>query len=150
MALKKGDILPDFALPDQEGVDFSHTDLKKGSPVVIYFYPKDFTPGCTKEACSFRDRYQDFQSMGAEVIGVSSDSVSRHQRFREKFSLPFRLLSDKDGSLRKKFGIKDQLFGLLPGRETFVFDRDHRLAHRFNSMQSSPHITQALKVLERL
>ena len=92
-------------------------------PVVIYFYPKDNTPGCTMQACGFRDSYEDFIDLGAEVIGVSSDTVNSHKKFTSQYKLPFTLLSDSDKKLRKLFGVPDKLFGLLPGRVTYIINK---------------------------
>ena len=121
MAIQIGDKLPHFTAVKPEGTTFDSNSIQN-KPVVIYFYPKDNTPGCTTQACSFRDAYQDFQDLGVEVIGVSSDSVSSHQNFQQKFKLPFILLSDADKKLRKLFGVPSALFGLIPGRVTYVFE----------------------------
>lgn len=148
--MKVNDKLKSFSAKDQNGDEFDISKYLGKKPLVIYFYPKNFTPGCTKEACSFRDSYQDFQDLGAEVIGISADSESSHQRFAKKYNLPFTLLSDKDGKLRKQFGVKKSLLGLLPGRETFIFDDSGVLIHRFNSMDAKPHIRKALKVIKEI
>jgi peroxiredoxin Q/BCP len=149
MQLETGDSLPVFKGTDQSGKMFDSSQLV-GKAVVIYFYPKNFTPGCTKEACAFRDAYQDFCSLGAEVIGISTDSEKSHRRFADKYDLPFTLLSDVDGKIRSSFGVKKALFGLLPGRETFVFDSEGKLLMRFNSMDPGPHIRKAKKQLESI
>jgi len=104
--LEKGDSIPSFQLNDQNGNVFNSDEIIGKKPVVIYFYPKDFTPGCTKEACSFRDSYEEFKEIGAEVIGISSDSEKSHAKFSSKYNLPFILLSDANGRVRKKFEIK--------------------------------------------
>lgn len=148
--MNEGDKLKPFTATDQKGEQFDVTTLLGKKPLVIYFYPKDFTPGCTKEACSFRDRYEDFQELGAEVIGISGDNESSHKRFAKKYNLPFTLLSDENGQLRKLFGVKKNFLGLLPGRETFIFDIDAKLVLRFNSMSADPHIRKALKTLKDL
>lgn len=148
MSLEKGDVLPSFTGINQEGEPFTSTSLK-GKPVVIYFYPKNFTPGCTQEACSFRDSYQDFQDQGAEVVGISGDTVASHVKFASKYNLPFTLLADTDKKLRKKFGVKSSLLGLLPGRETFVFDASGVLVFKFNSLAATAHITKALKYIKQ-
>jgi peroxiredoxin Q/BCP len=120
--LKVGDKAPEFSLPDQHGNIVSLADgIQKKLWQVIYFYPADDTPGCTAEACSFRDGYEDFQDAGAVVVGVSADDEESHRRFAEKHRLPFRLLSDADGSLAAAFGVKKAL-GILPARVTFVID----------------------------
>jgi len=149
MALKIGDKLPRLTLKDQEGENF-HFSRLENKALVIFFYPKDFTPGCTKEACSFRDHYEEFQDLGAEVIGISTDNENSHKKFASKHKLPYVLLSDKEKRARKSFGVKAGLMGLLPGRETFVFDKDKRLIHRFNSMGASQHIPEALNSLKKI
>lgn len=148
--MKENEKLKPFTATDQNGNTFDVTEYLEKKPLVIYFYPKDFTPGCTKEACSFRDRYEDFKELGAEVIGVSADSETSHKRFAKKYNLPFTLLSDQNGQLRKLFGVKKNLLGLIPGRETFIFDRDGKLVLRFNSLNAEPHIRKALKTLKDL
>ncbi|MEH6408512.1 MAG: peroxiredoxin, partial [Leeuwenhoekiella sp.] len=117
---------------------------------VIYFYPKNFTPGCTKEACSFRDSYADFKALGADILGVSSDNTNSHARFADKYSLPFTMLSDPGGKIRKKFGVKSDLLGLIPGRETFIFDKQGKLVLRYNSLKAQSHITKAMEAVKNL
>lgn len=150
MSLEKGDKVPHFELKDQEGNLVNSKDLLEKKPLVIYFYPKNFTPGCTKEACSFRDSYEDFKGAGAEVIGISSDSEKSHSKFAQKYKLPFILLSDEKGKVRKQFGIKKSLLGLVPGRETFVVDTDGKVIFKFNSLDASRHMGKALKALKKL
>jgi len=148
--VKVGDRAPEFALPDRTGKTIRLSDYRGRKPVVLYFYPKDDTPGCTKEACAFRDQYQDFQDAGAEVIGVSSDSEVAHGKFTEKYRLPFTLVSDRGGSVRKQFGVPATL-GLLPGRVTYVIDRDGTVRHVFNSQfQATQHVAEALQALRGL
>ncbi len=149
MALKVGDKLPIFLAKDTNGNLFNSQDYIGKQPLVIYFYPKDDTPGCTAQACSFRDNYQEFKDLGAEVIGISSDTVTSHLKFKSKFNLPFILLSDNDKKLRKLFGVQNSLF-IIPGRETFVIDKQGIVIMVFNSMSSEIHITKALKVLKKL
>ena len=115
---------------------------------MIYFYPKDNTPGCTAQACSFRDAYQDFKDLGAEVIGVSGDSVRSHQNFQNKYKLPFVLLSDADRKLRKLFGVPTALFGFLPGRVTYVFDASGKCIYIFDSLSAKGHIAKALQAIQ--
>lgn len=146
--MKKGDIVPNISLKDQNGNDFSFEELK-GKAFVVYFYPKDFTPGCTKEACNFRDSYEDFKELGAEVVGISADSEDSHSSFADKYKLPYILLSDEDKKARKAFGVQPNLLGLLPGRETFIFDKKGKLLHKFNSMNASRHMPEALAVLRK-
>ena len=121
MPLDVGDRAPDFTLPDQTGTKVSLKALCEKGPVVLYFYPKDETPGCTAEACAFRDQYADFVDAGATVVGVSDDSVASHAAFAANHRLPFTLLSDADRALEKAYGVKRTL-GLIPGRVTFVID----------------------------
>ncbi|MFY8180975.1 MAG: peroxiredoxin [Flavobacterium sp.] len=149
MSLKIGDKLPSFSAKDTNGNIFNSQDYIGKQPLVIYFYPKDDTPGCTAQACSFRDNYQEFKDLGAEVIGISSDTVTSHLKFKSKFNLPFILLSDNDKKLRKLFGVQNSLF-IIPGRETFVIDKQGLVVMVFNSMSSEIHITKALKVLKKL
>ncbi len=123
----------------------------KGTPLVIYFYPKNNTPGCTAEACSFRDSYEDFTTLGAMVIGISGDSVDSHKRVTKKRRLPFTLLSDSKREAEKAFGVKRNLFGLLPGRVTFIADQDGRIVDVFSSaIRPRAHITTALKSLMKI
>jgi peroxiredoxin Q/BCP len=148
--LAAGAAAPDFALEDQNGKRVALADFKGRRNVVVYFYPKDDTPGCTKEACSFRDQYADFSDAGAEVLGISSDSPASHRAFAAKHELPFTLLSDPDGRVREAFRVPATL-GLLPGRVTYVIDKQGVIRHAFNS-QLSParHVAEALQVLGRL
>src|SRR4051812_24033962 len=122
MTIQVGDLAPDFTLKRQGGAPVHLKELLEKKAVVLYFYPKDDTPGCTAEACGFRDAYEDFQSEGAEVVGISSDSVEDHQAFTSKFRLPFLLLSDEGAKTRKLYGVANTL-GLFPGRVTFVIDK---------------------------
>lgn len=148
MALELGHRLPQFSLQNQEAELVDSTSLE-GKPVVIFFYPKDFTPGCTKEVCSFRDAYQDFTDNGIQVVGISSDSIKTHKRFAQKHRLPFTLLADSKGSVRKQFGVPSSMFGLLPGRTTFVFDDKGILVLKFNNQfNAMEHVSQALNYFE--
>jgi len=150
MSIEKGDSIPSFQLNDQNGIVFNSDDIIGKKPVVIYFYPKNFTPGCTKEACSFRDSYEDFKEIGAEVVGISNDSEKSHAKFSAKYNLPFILLADANGKVRKKFGIKKSLLGLVPGRETFVIDAQGKLIFKFNSLDASKHMKKALKAIKKM
>ena len=146
MTIHVGDQAPDFTLPTATGEPLTLSSLR-GRPVVVYFYPKDDTPGCTAEACTFRDRYEEFARAGAEVLGISSDSVSSHQRFATKYSLPMKLLSDKDGQVRKLFGVKATL-GILPGRATYVIDPEGVVRLVFSSqLRFAQHASEALAIL---
>ena len=150
MSLAIGDPLPEFILKDQKGQEFNSTEQLGIQPLVIFFYPKDFTPGCTREVCDFRDKYEDFTELGARVIGISSDSTNSHAKFAARYGLPFVLLSDPKGKVRKRFGIKNALLNLLPGRETFVFDQKGKLVHRYRNSLAKDHMSQALKAVETL
>ncbi len=125
-----GNVAPDFTLPSQAGRQVSLAEFRGSKAVVLFFYPKDGTAICTKEACSFRDAYEDFVQAGAVVMGVSSDPVDSHQAFASCHRLPFLLLSDADSSLRKAFGVPKTL-GLLPGRVTYVIDKQGVVRHVF-------------------
>jgi peroxiredoxin Q/BCP len=145
-----GDRVPDFSLPDQDWNNISQEDLL-GKPFVIYFYPKDDTPGCTKEACSFRDSYESFMEIGARVVGVSADSPEAHRGFKEKYRLPFDLLSDKDRNLQRAFDVPTNFFGLLPGRVTYIFNADGILVQKFSSqLNAERHVEESLKALASL
>lgn len=145
-----GDFAPDFHLPSAAGGQVSLSDFRGKSAVVLFFYPKDNTPGCTAEACSFRDSYEVFKEHGAEVIGISSDSEGSHQRFARLWKLPFVLLSDPGGEVRALYGVPRTL-GLLPGRVTYLIDRQGIVRHVFSSQfQPARHVREMLEQLERL
>ena len=147
--LNIGDSAPDFELPNQEGRRIKLSDYKGDKHVVLYFYPKDETPGCVKEACGFRDAYEDFLEAGAEVIGISGDSVDSHAQFANKRRLPFQLLSDPQKKVARSYGVSGALFGLLPGRETFVIDKGGVVRSHFSSQfQIDKHIQDALDLLQ--
>jgi peroxiredoxin Q/BCP len=145
--LKVGSKVPEFILPDQDGKMFDLRRVLGKENLVIYFYVKDETPGCTKEACTFRDDYTQFQKDNAMVIGISAQSVESHKEFAEKYDLPFTLLSDRDNKVRKLFGVKN-VMGSIPGRETFVIDKQGKVVYIFNS-NSEPveHVTEAMRIL---
>lgn len=150
MALVVGDRVPDFSSNDSYGNVFeSHTIVGK-KPVVIYFYPKDNSPGCTAQACSFRDQYEDFKDLGAEVIGISSDGSASHDKFSKKYRLPFILLSDDHKKIRNLFGVKPHLFGLLPGRVTYIVDEKGIIRLIFDSVIATNHIPIALKTIKKI
>jgi len=145
-----GDTAPDFSLPSQNGGVVNLRDLLGTSEVVLYFYPKDNTPGCTTEAKAFRDSYDVFKEMGAEVVGVSSDSVDSHIDFASRCSLPFTLLSDPGGKVRRLYGVPST-FGVLPGRVTYVIDRRGVVRHIFNSqLNATKHVEEAISVLKSI
>lgn len=149
MELKIGDRIPNFKAIDANGNDFDIQNIVGHKPLVIYFYPKDDTPGCTAQACSFRDQYEDFRDLGAEVIGVSSDSIASHQQFAKKYQLPFILLTDPDKKIRKLFGVPSGMLGLLPGRVTYVTDKNGVVQMIFDSMLATKHIPKALEALRK-
>lgn len=149
MTLKIGDKVPYFVAIDANGNPFDSKDIIGKKPVVIYFYPIDNTPGCTAQACGFRDAYEDFIDFGAEVIGVSSDTVSSHKKFTKQFKLPFILLSDSDKKIRKLFGVPNQLFGLLPGRVTYIINKEGIIKMIFDSVMATKHISIALESLKK-
>jgi peroxiredoxin Q/BCP len=148
--LAVGAAAPAFTLSDQHGKPVSLADFRGKKNVVVYFYPKDDTPGCTKESCAFRDHYTAFTDAGAEVLGISSDSEASHKAFAEKYRLPFSLLSDKGGKVRSAFGVPATL-GLLPGRVTYVIDKQGVIRHAFNSqINATQHVDEALGILKSL
>jgi len=147
-SIQIGDKLPHFILNNEnrEAVDIS---ALTGKYLILYFYPKDETAGCTKQACSFRDAFQELIAADALVYGVSSDSPKSHQKFKEKYDLPFSLLSDTEGELRKLLGVPSDLFGFLPGRVTYVFNPEGRLIFIYKSQMSpETHVTEALKAIK--
>ena len=150
MALKVGDQIPHFSATDTNGNLFESSTIIGTKPVVIYFYPKDNTPGCTAQACSFRDQYQDFTDIGAEVIGISSDNQKSHEKFSKQYNLPFILLSDNNKTIRNLFGVPSGLLGLLPGRVTYVADRNGVIKMIFDSMLATKHIPKALEAVKKL
>lgn len=150
MAVKVGDVAPDFTLKSQDGSEVSLSDFRGKKNVVVYFYPKDDTPGCTKEACAFRDSHQVFQDAGAEVIGISDDSPQSHKQFAAKYNLPFTLLSDTGSKVRKLYEVPATLW-ILPGRVTYVIDKEGVVGHVFDSMLNfNAHVEEALKTLQAI
>lgn len=150
MAIQVGDVAPDFTGEAQTGETISLYNFRGKQAVVVYFYPADNTAGCTAEACAFRDAYQDFVDAGAVVIGISSDSVASHQKFAEGKKLPFLLLSDADGALRKAYGVPKTLW-LLPGRVTYVIDKQGLVQQAFNSqLFATQHVKEALATVRKL
>jgi peroxiredoxin Q/BCP len=148
--IQVGDKAPDFTLPSQSGAPVRLYERLGERAVVLYFYPKDETRGCTAEACAFRDSHEVFTDAGAEVIGVSSDSVDKHAAFAGNHSLPFTLLSDQKGQVRKEYGVPTVL-GLVPGRVTYVIDREGTVRNVFNSMTGiNQHVNEALEVVRKI
>ena len=145
-----GEAAPDFTLTDQGGRPVNLQALLRERCVVLYFYPKDDTPGCTVEACSFRDQYEVLRDAGAEVVGVSSDDQQAHEAFVAKFKLPFVLLSDPGARVRGAYGVKRTL-GLIDGRVTFVIDRGGLVRHVFSSqVRPKKHVEEALRIVRSL
>src|ERR1700749_3280392 len=148
--IQAGDKAPDFPRPPRPGEPVRLSDRLGEHSVVLYFYPKDETRGCTAEACAFRDSYEVFADAGAAGMGVSSDSVDKHAGFADHHKLPFPLLSDQGGSVRKTYGVPAAL-GVLPGRVTYVIDRTGTVRHVFNSMTNiGRHIDDAVTVVKQL
>lgn len=145
-----GSKMPDFSLPNQEGELIKIADYV-GKPLVVYFYPKNDTPGCTMEACGFRDQYEQFVSAGATVFGISTDSVDSHRRFKARYNLPFDLLSDRDGTVSKLFGVPTGFLGLMRSRITYIADQDGDVVHVFDSqLNFKKHVSESLKVITSL
>jgi peroxiredoxin Q/BCP len=150
MKVNVGDTAPDFTLTSQKGESVTLSQFRGKKNVVLYFYPKDETPGCTREACTFRDSYELFTDLGAEVVGVSADTVESHKAFAEHHNLPFTLLSDLENKVRKLYGATSTL-GIIPGRVTFVIDKKGVVRHVFSSqLQPEKHIEEAREVLRKL
>lgn len=147
--LKVGDTAPDFSLLDEHGRPVSLKDFLGKKVVVLYFYPKDFTSGCTTEACSFRDNYQPYQDKGAVVIGVSLDSVESHLKFSQKYNLPFAILSDNDKEVAKAYGVLG-IGGFLTKRVTFIIDKEGRIAAVFPKVDVKRHSQEVLEALDQL
>lgn len=148
--LKAGDYAPDFILKDQNDAVFDSKQLA-GKPFVLFFYPKDHSPGCTAEVCSFRDAYAVFQDHGAEVIGVSVDSTRSHKNFARRFRVPFRLLSDPVRKVQRLFGVANTSFGISYNRVTFVVNAEGLIVKVFDSaFFATSHIRMSMKALQLL
>jgi len=148
MMIKQGELAPDFELPDQEGITKKLSDYR-GSKVVLYFYPKDDTPGCTTEACSFRDNFSELHRHQIEVLGVSADDVKSHARFHEKYHLPFTLLSDADHKVSEAYGVWGQkkmagheYMGIF--RTTFLIDEDGKILKVYEKVKPENHADEIL------
>ena len=148
--MRTGDEIPDMTLLDEAHNKVSLRDFV-GKPLVLYFYPMDDTPGCTAQACSFRDQFATFEDHGAVVVGVSKDSPESHLAFKQKHRLPFPLLSDQGNKLRKVFKVPSNLLGILPGRVTYIFNAEGKLVKTFNSQRNvEQHISESISVLKQL
>ena len=148
MAVKIGDIAPDFSLEDQNRNIFSLKDFLIKENIILYFYPKDETPGCIKEACGFRDSITDFEGFNCKVVGISRDSADSHTKFAEHYNLPFTLLSDTNNLVRKLYGVEASVLGLLPGRKTFLINKQGIITHIFDyQFKAKQHVIDTLKAL---
>lgn len=142
-----GDKAPPFQATLQDGSTFDSTSLLGRKSLVLFFYPKDGTPVCTQQACAFRDAYAQFVGADVEVVGVSSDSPESHQRFAARHSLPFPIISDSSGALRRLFGVPRAL-GIFPGRVTYVIDKDGVVRMAYNAtLAAEPHVRKALEAV---
>ena len=149
--IEVGSIVPKFTLKDQNGNLFSIDSVLGKKNLVVYFYPKDDSPGCTKEACYFRDQFEVFTEANALIIGISGQSVESHKKFEEKYRLSYTLLSDEGNKIRKLFGVPTNFFGILPGRVTYVIDKQGKVIFVFDSQtQTTRHVDDALKILKGL
>lgn len=147
MKLKVGDKAPDFEAEDDEGKRVKLSDFL-GKYVVLYFYPKDDTPGCRTEALSFKEKWDELTKMGVVVLGVSGDDINSHKKFKEKYGLPFKLLSDPDNKIRELYGAKGLL---IPPRITFVIDKEGKITHIYSSqMNASNHVKEAMNAIIKL
>ena len=151
MKVVEGSKVPTFELRNQYGELFSLDSVLGKKNLVIYFYPKDDTPGCTKEACSFRDQFAVFADADAMIIGISAQSVESHLAFAKKHRLNYLLLSDTDNKVRKLFGVPSNMFGLIPGRVTYIVDKNGEVVYIFNSqMNAEKHVDEALRILQAM
>jgi thioredoxin-dependent peroxiredoxin len=150
LTVKVGDKAPDFSLTSQIGDKVMLSEFFGKKNIVLYFYPKDETPGCTKEACTFRDSYEELTNLGAEVLGVSGQSVASHKSFASHYGLPFILLSDEDNKVRKLYDVPSTM-GLIPGRVTYIIDKQGIVRNIFNSQTQAPrHVEEAKKTLQEI
>jgi len=146
-----GSQVPSFELNDQNGDLFKLETVLGKKNLVIYFYPKDDSPGCTKEACSFRDQFEVFADADAMIIGISAQSVESHLNFANKRRLNYTLLSDTGNKVRQLFGVPASFFGLIPGRVTYVVNKEGKIAYLFNSqIQAEKHVDEALRILQEI
>jgi peroxiredoxin Q/BCP len=149
--IEVGSLVPQFTLADQNGNSFSISSVIGKKNLVIYFYPKDDSPGCTAEACAFRDQFEVFNEADAMIIGISGQSVASHKKFAEKYRLSFTLLSDEGDKVRKMFGVPVNFLGLVPGRVTYIIDKSGKVIYVFDSQtQATKHVDEALRILKSL
>jgi len=150
-SIKIGEKVKDFTLLDDQGQAFHLYEHIGTKNLVLFFYPKDDTPGCIKEVCHFRDEFEAFTDLNAHIVGVSNDGKESHKNFKAKYALPFKLLSDEKSRVRKMYGVKADLFGLLPGRVTFIIDKMGILRYVFNShINIKKHVDEAIRILKEL
>ncbi|MEQ2526890.1 thioredoxin-dependent thiol peroxidase [Bacillaceae bacterium CLA-AA-H227] len=152
MTFEKGQLAPDFELPASDGKQVKLSDYR-GKNVVLYFYPKDMTPGCTTEACDFRDQHKSFEELDAVVLGVSPDPVARHEKFIEKYGLPFTLLADEDHEVAEQYGVwkLKKNFGkeyMGVERSTFIIDKEGKVAHVWEKVKVKGHVEEALQFIK--
>ncbi|BEG97894.1 peroxiredoxin [Bacteroides sedimenti] len=146
-----GSTVPLFSLKDQFGNTFQLSSVIGKKNLIIYFYPKDDSPGCTREACSFRDQYEVFNNNDTMIIGISAQSVKSHLQFAQKHRLNYTLLSDEGNKVRKQFGVPSNLMGLLPGRVTYVVNKEGKVVFMFNSqINAGQHVEEALRIIKDL
>lgn len=149
--MKLGDKIPSFTLKNQDGEEVHIKNHIGKHPVILFFYPKNFTRGCTREACAFRDHYDIIKERGAVIFGISSDSVDSHANFKKQYNLPFDLLSDKSGVVRKLFNVPNEIFGIVPGRATYLFDKNGILIMQYNALFGAvDHVKQTLQKLDSI
>jgi len=148
MAVIVGELAPDFTLEDQNGQSFHLNSILGTESIILYFYPKDETPGCVKEACGFRDNFKEFENLNYRIIGISKDSVDSHAKFAKHHNLPYTLLSDSSKTVVNLYGVESSLLGLLPGRKTFVIDKNGVVTHIFDyQFKAKQHVADALKAI---
>jgi peroxiredoxin Q/BCP len=148
--IKIGDVCPEFRATNQNGEVFNILDLVGQKNAVIFFYPRDFTPGCTAEVCSFRDHYDEFSKLDCEVIGISGDTSKTHLAFHNRYQLNYHLLSDEKNSIRKQFKVPKNVFGLLPGRVTYVINKKGVIIGIHNALtKATGHISFAIDCLSK-
>jgi thioredoxin-dependent peroxiredoxin len=148
MSNKIGEKAPLFTLPDQYGNDFSLADYIGKENILVYFYPKDETPGCIAEGCAFRDKADEFANYECKVIGISKDSIDSHAKFTQHYKLPFTILSDSKNVVRKQYDVEPIVFGLIPGRKTYLINKQGLISHIFDyQFQAKKHIVESLKAL---
>ncbi len=149
-SLKVGDMTPNFTLIDENGIEFTSSDYYNKQPLVIFFYPRDNSPVCTTEVCSFRDSFEDFKDLNAKIVGISRDNIMTHRDFSSKYKLPYSLLSDHSGRIHNLFGVSKGFLGLNPERVTFISNKKGRIIYIFKKRsQAEKHTSEALLALKK-